>query len=105
MAGTKQQAGAHREPNILTISSSFQFSGRPLLTCVEEDEGAGEVAWRLCEDVDVAVFTEPRLAVAARPVAAVDRAWGGRNHRRTVVRRHLPRQQRSTCTRQQADMP
>ena len=31
------------------MSSSFQLSGRPLLTCVEEDEGAGEVAWRLCE--------------------------------------------------------
>ena len=31
------------------MSSSFQFSGRPLLTCVKEDEGAGEVAWRLCE--------------------------------------------------------
>ena len=32
-------------------------------------------------DVAVAVLSEARLAVAARPVAALDRAGGGCNHR------------------------
>ena len=41
----KQQRGAeaHREPKTILISSIFQPSGTTLLTCVEEEDPAGEV--------------------------------------------------------------
>ena len=50
-------------------------------------------------DVAIAVLADVRLAVAAWPLAALNRAGGGGNHH-DVVRRHLPRQQHGTQTRQ-----